>query len=150
MPVQMDVEVFAKDRAGNPVTVKQMTSQPPMFIEAETVAGQVVLIPANEPTTKSTTVTVECDGQHCGEKKAVIKWNEELVKDDTMYPPVEAYRIVVIELFDGAKYVFCSRKCAQEFLTAHPLVLSPEEKQSKVTDIGVYKTVQKLEANDRA
>jgi hypothetical protein len=72
-----------------------------------------------------TLLTIECDSKSCDNK---ISWSVENAGQDESSLPDDAYRIIVIEEFAGAKHVFCSWDCARRAMKDYVPPLSPREK----------------------
>jgi hypothetical protein len=65
-------------------------------------------------------VKVTCDRQGCD---VDVSWDEA----NKSAAPDAAYRLLVVEFFDGKKLVFCGGYCLRKFLKTHQPLRSPDE-----------------------
>ena len=74
------------------------------------------------------TVKITCDGPPCQRGTAgprTIEWTE--ARGVPVKPPNDAWRIIVVDLFDGSKHLFCGVECAITWLRKHRPLQSPSE-----------------------
>ena len=74
------------------------------------------------------TVKITCDGPPCQRGTAgprTIEWTE--ARGVPVKPPNDAWRIIVVDLFDGSKHLFCGVDCSIAWLRRHQPLQSPSE-----------------------
>jgi len=72
-----------------------------------------------------TTFRVFCDSRTC---KNSVQWVLETAGENAEGVPCDAWRILILEQFEGQKETFCSKECLIRWLKNYVPPLSPKEK----------------------
>jgi hypothetical protein len=73
--------------------------------------------------TIKTEIVVNCDNKACTTE---IRWNQEEAQRDMKTVPEAAFRILILELSNSAKAVFCSKACLLAWLRDFVPLKSPK------------------------
>lgn len=115
-------------------------------VVVERSSGQTFILDETAEVKVETEVKVICDGPQCSfgndGKPSTYTWNEEDVKDNPEAVPDDAYRLLTLTLFNGKRFVFCSRQCLRDYMrnykalrSAREMTAEMRENISKVTKI---------------
>lgn len=101
-------------------------------------AGHEIVLDEKDEVKTETQVVVTCDGPSCsfGEhgQPSTYTWSEEDAKDNPEAIPDDAYRLLVLQLFSGKKFLFCSRACLRDFMRTYIALRSPRELTEEMTN----------------
>jgi hypothetical protein len=114
MPIELKKYLRGKDRDGKVVLIQAEVSCPVLF-EATLDSGEKALIRREEQTMPESRVKFQCDGPSCaggGTGPTKIEWEDSPGKS----MPKEFESVLVLELVDLRRFVFCGDGCLLDFI----------------------------------